>query len=34
VVRRIMSELKLPRNTETDTDSHYRCFRCSRARSD
>ena len=34
VVRRIMSELKLPRNTETDTDSHYRCFRCLRARSD
>src|ERR1035437_2574086 len=33
VVRRIMSELKLPRNTETDTDSHYRCFRCLRARS-
>ena len=28
VVRRIMSELKLPRNTETDTDSHYRCPAC------
>jgi hypothetical protein len=34
VVRRIMSELKLPGNTETGTDSHYRCFRCLRARSD
>ena len=34
VVRRIMSELTLPRNTETDTDSHYRCFRCLRARSE
>src|ERR1035438_3116743 len=22
------SELKLPRNTETDTDSHYRCPAC------
>ena len=28
VVRRIMSELKLPRNTGTDTDSHYRCPAC------
>jgi hypothetical protein len=28
VVRRIMLELKLPRNTETDTDSHYRCLAC------
>ena len=28
VVRRIMSELKLPRNTATDTDSHYRCPAC------
>ena len=32
VVRRIMSELKLPRNTETDTDSHYRCRACPPAR--
>ena len=28
MVRRIMSELKLPRNTETDRDSHYRCPAC------
>jgi hypothetical protein len=28
VVRGIMSELKLPRNTETDTDNHYRCPAC------
>ena len=31
-IRRIMSELKLPRNTETDTDSHYRCFACLRGK--
>jgi hypothetical protein len=28
IVSKIMSEMKLPRNTETDTDSHYRCFLC------
>jgi hypothetical protein len=30
VVRRIVSELRLPRNTETGTDLHYRCSRCLR----
>ena len=30
VVRRIMSELRSPRNTETGTDLHYRCSRCLR----
>jgi hypothetical protein len=34
VVRSIMFEMNLPTNTATDTDSHYRCFRCLRARSD
>ena len=28
VVRRIMSELRLPRNTETRPDSHYQCPGC------
>jgi hypothetical protein len=29
VVKKIISELNLPmRSTRTDTDSHYRCFRC------
>jgi hypothetical protein len=36
VVRKIMSEINLPVNTQadtqTDTDSHYRCFRCLRGR--
>jgi hypothetical protein len=32
MVRRIMSETGLPQNTTTDTDSHYRCSRCLRAR--
>jgi hypothetical protein len=30
IVRRIMSEMNLPKDTATDTDSHYRCFRCLR----
>ena len=30
LVTRIMLELKLPKNTETDTDSRYRCFKCLR----
>ena len=30
VVRRIMSELRLPRNTETRPDSHYQCPGCLR----
>jgi hypothetical protein len=34
VVRKIKSQMSLPRNTETDTDSHYRCLDCLRARSD
>jgi hypothetical protein len=34
VVRRIMSELRLPRSTETGTDSHYRCFVCLHGRTD
>ena len=30
-VKKIMAELNLPtRKTETDTDDHYRCFRCLR----
>jgi hypothetical protein len=29
VVKKIIAELNLPtRRTETDTDSHYKCFRC------
>jgi hypothetical protein len=28
LVGRIMSEMKLPENTATDTDSHYRCGIC------
>ena len=28
LVRKIKSQMNLPRNTETDTDSHYRCFVC------
>ena len=34
ILRRIMSELKLPENTETDTDSRYRCFACLRGGTD
>jgi hypothetical protein len=34
VVRRIMSQLHLPRHTETGTDIHYRCFVCLRGRTD
>jgi hypothetical protein len=28
IVRKIVSVMKLPVGTETDTDPHYRCFRC------
>jgi hypothetical protein len=28
VVSKIVSEMNLPQNTETDTDSHYRCYVC------
>jgi hypothetical protein len=28
LVREIMRKLRLPRGTETDTDSHYRCSAC------
>ena len=34
IVHQIMSELKLPKNTETDTDDHYRCSVCLRPRSE
>ncbi|PYV74242.1 MAG: hypothetical protein DMG97_09270 [Acidobacteria bacterium] len=34
VISKIMSQLHLPRNTEMDTDSHYRCSTCLRPRSD
>jgi hypothetical protein len=32
VVRKIMSAMNLPVDTQADTDSHYRCFRCLRGR--
>ena len=28
IVHQIMSNMSLPRNTETDTDNHYRCSAC------
>ena len=34
VVRKIMLALHLPRNTQLDEDSHYRCSRCSRRKVD
>src|ERR1039458_6514089 len=34
VVRKIMSALHLPRNTQLDEDSHYRCSSCSRRKVD
>ena len=34
MVAKIMSEMKLPRNTATDTDSHYRCLACLHGNSD
>ena len=34
IVDQIMSNLSLPRNTETDTDNHYRCFACLHGRSE
>ena len=34
ILRRIMLELKLPENTETDTDNRYRCCDCLRGGTD
>jgi hypothetical protein len=34
IVTKIMSEMNLPRKTETDIDSHYRCFACLQGASD
>ena len=34
IASRIMSELKLPKNTKTDADSRYRCFACLRGGTD
>jgi len=34
LVRKIKSQMNLPRNTERDTDSHYRCFACLYGNSD
>ena len=34
MVAKIKKEMHLPRNTETGTDSHYRCFACLHGNSD